>query len=310
LKTIVIPRSVTLDCGGDNSAFILYEGSGAAIAIGDSAGPTLYPRGAMRGLRIVGPGAGKGIGGAPVAGVLLGGDPAGIVTPSTFLGDEYSFYNVTVAGFDYGLMIGNGAWLNSFFTCFFGSALVGQNGIGIYNPATPQHTAAGENINFFGGAVANNTKNAMQLDDGAELYFHSTSFDYNAGPIIGANLFLGFDHCHFEGNSGAFIDNSAEPYFACIHISGGKAILQAASGKQTAWFTIADAPVAGAPGGYFHIDGVRFETGGIMPANLVNFLAKGNGARLYIGDLPLPFGSPWSALYGALAPNVKVTVVD
>jgi hypothetical protein len=309
LKTIVIPRSVTLDCGGDNAAKIIYGGTGAAIAIGDSAGPTLYPRGAMRGLRIVGPGAGKGIGGAPVAGILLGGDPSGIITPATYLGDEYSFYNVTACGFDYALELGV-TWLNSFFNCFFGSTDDGQNRIGIYNPATPNHTAGGENSHFFGGAIANNTQNAMQLDDGAPLYFHSTSFDYNNGPIIGASLCLAFEHCHFEQKAGPFIDNSANPYFAYIYISGGRAVLQAASGKQAAWFTIADAPVAGAPGGYFHIDGVRFETGGIMPANLVNFLAKGNGARLYIGDLPQPFGSPWSALYGALAPNVKVTVVD
>jgi len=274
-RTWIIPRSVSVEGASDNASIITYVGSSAAIAVGDGAGTILYPRGAMHDLRIVG----TGTGGSTI-GFLVGGDPAGVITPSTYLADEYSFYNVSVMGFHWGLEFGNNEWLIGFFNSAFTA-----NAIGIYTPATARN--CGENISFHGGVVANNLANAMQFDNFTELHFFGTSFDYNSGPIKGNYLVLEFYGCHFEQNSGAFIDNTGTTDTARVKIIGGQALWAATTGNNAAYFTIAD---SGATGAYFYLSGIQFGSQGATATQIVNFTATGGDRSLWIENLPSYWG--------------------
>lgn len=90
----------------------------------------------------------------------------------------------------------------------------------------------GENIRFFGGAMANSNQH-IGLKYDISLYFHSTSFDYTGGAvgksyiindIVGGAPVLCYDACHFEGGNAN--DGPKTYYFYCagkanISITGG-----------------------------------------------------------------------------------------
>jgi hypothetical protein len=276
--TWIIPRSVSVECSSDNASIINYVGTSAAVAIGDAAGSTLYPRGAMHNCRIRGPGT-RG----STVGLLVGGDPAGVITPNTYYADEYSFYNVTITEFHWGLELGKSTWLNSFFNCGFIA-----NAIGIYYPSAG--TNGVENDSFHGGVVANSVTNAMQIDGMAQLRFFGTSFDYNISPIIGYMLWLEFYGCHFEAPNGPFIDNTGNPGSVHIIITGGEAVFEKTSGNDVAYFNIDSC----GPGcdAQLSISGTRFQSEGRTVTQIVNYIATNmsGGGSLRIENLPPYYG--------------------
>ena len=271
-STLVIPRCLSVRGDSEISTTITSTGTTAAFDVADNQGPTLYPRGAMHDLRIIGPATS----GASI-GILLGGDPAttggGCPTTTaglgcaTWYGDQYSFYNVMVENFRYGVKLGNNAWLNAFF-----DPGIFSNGTGFYTPGPSVLTNSGENISFHGGAIANN-HGALQLDaDGLWLHFFGVSFDYNTRPIIGQRLRAEFFGCHFEGPV-PFIDNSANAGTSEIKVIGGEAVLASSKGNFDSYFKVGHC--GSGCDATFILNGTRFISGGGTVTQLVDYTVSG-----------------------------------
>lgn len=158
-----------------------------------------------------------------VTGVEIAPDASGIA--------GLTFDNLVVQQCIVGVVLRSNAYILTFnniglynnHICLADSAYIGQD-------ASISNT--GENIRFFGGAMANSNQH-LGLKFDVSLYFHSTSFDYTGGPvgksyiindITGGAPTLCYNNCHFEG--GNVNDGPKTYYFYCsgkasISITGG-----------------------------------------------------------------------------------------
>ncbi len=139
----------------------------------------------------------SGPGGATSIGLFLGGDPSGRFAPAGNFANALSFYNLRVQNFHNGIQFGNNAFLDSFF-----SALIANNGNGVYIPSGVTNT--GEAVSFYGGAMGNGSIGICNLA-GAQIFVFGMSFDYNGNAVKMFGGQLTAAGVHFEQNGGPFV---------------------------------------------------------------------------------------------------------
>lgn len=111
-----------------------------------------------------------------------------------------SFEHVFVQGFRDQFVLQDKSWCITWTKCFLRQAC--RHALNIEAVID-----AGENYNFFGGAIADvrnaaGDASAVYSTPGsnADIYFHSTSFDYNDYAFDYNSGVIGFHGCHIEGN--------------------------------------------------------------------------------------------------------------
>ncbi len=198
-STLMLPRGITIEGDGINvSVLRCIDPIKACIVFADHGGGSL-PRimqGGLRDLTLSGNGTSS-------VGVYLGGDPAGIVSPRDWFGDDIAIQNVEVTGFGNNIQLGNNSFLETFGNVLIYSAVRH----GFFEPAGIGN--AGENVRFFGGQFNNNAIPIELNNVFGDTYFYGTSFDFNFRPSTGEFLFATFYGCHFEQARGPFIETSS-----------------------------------------------------------------------------------------------------
>lgn len=97
--------------------------------------------------------------------------------------------NVSINGFNHGLVLGSGVW-----GADLSGVSIGNGNVGIYIP--PGTKDAGELSAFVGGTIYNNAVAGLDEESNVELTFFGTRFDFNNQQMIlnGPTTFSG----HFE----------------------------------------------------------------------------------------------------------------
>ena len=127
---------------------------------------------------------------------------------------DATYVDLTAYGFNYGVEIGNYSWLNTWI-----NPQLLNDGTGWYCP--PSLTDAGENMNIFGGALAND---AVGLDtEGCEVSSTSTSFDFETESVANVNgtLRLVDSHVEFDTLSGALFNLGGSNSYENFTAEGG-----------------------------------------------------------------------------------------
>ncbi len=132
-----------------------------------------------------------------VDGVYLG-LPSGMAAGSTA---HVDFDTLTIEGFRDDLVIGDQTWDNSFYGCKIAASWQ----YGVYVNTI---TNAGENIHFWGGVIYNCHKSddsayglCIETASNPDIYFHSTSFDFNDCNYLQHDGHLVFAGAHFEDDN-------------------------------------------------------------------------------------------------------------
>ena len=201
--TIVKPRCTLIDL---NQSTILWVGTaGQAIVVADnySGGPASL--GSIRNGRIFG-GTGQTI--STSNGIFLGGDPAGVISPSTALATNQTFYDLDVQNFKDDFIVGN----NTYVDTWVGGVIALSSEAGIHFKSGTTNT--GENFALIGVDFGNNQSHDILVDSNAsaEINATGTSFDYAGGDSISSagSLYFNASSSHFERNVGAkFINCSS-----------------------------------------------------------------------------------------------------
>lgn len=269
---VTVPRDVTLRGHGVDCSEIVCHAATAAIVYADTDGTTKYRKGGLRDLTIYGPGITT-----ACVGMYLGGDPAASISPSASYADHLRHEHVKITNCGVGIKYANNAFLNTFL-----SFNVTGNGTAFLAATSGGGTPivnAGENMAFWHTVFGNNTK-PLQLDNAfGDHYFHGCSFDFNNGASTGDWFIAEFLSCHFEQNSGLFIDASASTS-AYIRISGGQVLLNASSGTTAAFFDV------GGANSSLWAEGIDlFANTGHTVTQAFNFTATGSEKSLYIGPM-------------------------
>lgn len=177
--------AVGFDGNGSKLTSSMTTSGSAAITISSVVNGANYAgnRVPYRHISLVGPGSSS----VNWAGYNLG--TTGILLKAS----NISIESPNITGYNNGILYGNNAYMVSVF-----DPQIYANYYGVLFPFVPL-SDAGENLNFTGGSVFNNTRGFE--DDGgsaSEFHFDATSFDYNGTQIIpnGADT---FDHIHLEG---------------------------------------------------------------------------------------------------------------
>ncbi len=259
--TIVKPRCVILrgqgaGAGGARGGTVLRwtPPSGVALAIGDAAGPSVYPIGGVSNLTLVGPGRTT-----ETYGLWLGGDPLGAVLPPGAFAESQGIRGLRITQFGTGVEWANNAWVER-----FDHDAIFANGVGVNATAGAVNSA--EQNDFVADNIFNNAGAAIAANE--DFNFVGTSFDFNGAPSVGAE----FTDCHFEQQSGLFIKGPGAT------ISGGFAFLDATSGKDRALFE-----ASGPRPGEWHISGLY--VGSNHPVSEVLDWRLPAGSKLFISDL-------------------------
>lgn len=178
-------------------ARVMIEGNGATLSGTNMLGshllkfdaPSAQPMFGTRhrdlsNISIVGPGENAG---SNLTGLLISGE-------SSSRSPRPSFRALNINGFTKGLEFINRAYL-----CQFYSIAVYNCKRGIVQQAGAD---AGENISFFGGAIYNCGEYCLQtVDDSAQLFFHSVSFDYTPRIALIEKGQVILTDCHIEGRA-------------------------------------------------------------------------------------------------------------
>ena len=187
-----------------NGAHLRYLGTGfAAVEAGLTTPATLNATGGISNLWLEGPGYSNGS-----VGLLVGGDPSGLVVPSTYVAYQQNNYNVTIENFQYGVMFGGYSSLDS----FHGGNIM-NNGVNVWVPGNTR--GAGENYDFY-GVLLNNAYTAGIIDDlCAEVKMYGGGIDYTGGspgqPFYQGNKLAITGACvNFEGH-GVHIEQAGGP---------------------------------------------------------------------------------------------------
>lgn len=115
-------------------------------------------------------------------GILVSGDHAYSMT----------FRDVSIAGFDTQVDLGNNTYLMHFERVFFNNANL--YGVRMDNPSN-----AGENIGFTSCTFSGGPGTGVYVNkSGAAFYFNHCSFDYIARAVWQRAGFMSFSQCHFE----------------------------------------------------------------------------------------------------------------
>lgn len=279
------PRCIRLAAEPPGSVVLLYTGAGAALVVGDMAGPSLYRAGGLSGITLEGPGPTS-----QTIGVYLGGDPGGVVDSPEDYADFQSFEDVDVRGFGVGFTFGNNAWLISWTRCE-----IDRNGTGLLWPSGL--TNAGENLSIYQSAVFNNAGPGMELH-GGEWYAVGLSADFNGagdGPALVGNSFrLTCFGCHLEQDVGSLVSTSG-PGESDVALYGGWLALDSPYSTDRAMVAI-----AGDNSGLLVIS-TAF-TSGHPVDEAVCFTAQGDRRSLTILSVALGADGPLGRLINPMPP--------
>ena len=191
----------------------------------------VIPTGSLSDLRLVGPGASS-----STIGVYIGGDPAGVISPSASFGDHQNFNRVGIWYFGKGVQWGKNAWDDSFH-----ESVITDNGTGIYYSTDMPDRNSGESISFYSTSIQNNTVQGINLVGYSDFYFYGSRCDYNAtcGTVNGAAT-AHFYGMHFEQGSNTMltVGNAGPDGRLNVYIDGGQIILSRASGTDAQVFNV------------------------------------------------------------------------
>lgn len=230
--SIVKPRCVFIDFAGST---LTYTGSTQAIKVYDTiaSGTIFYYPGGLRNGNLVGPSNSSG----SSVGLYLGGDPAGVISPTNGQCQLQSFENMHIHNFFRGVQYGQNAYLMT----FHGGDII-SNGTGVYYPS---NAGASENVSYEAIQINNNQNSGIQNDAGAEFNIRGGGIDYNgqassaSGPaisgtstgIFGSIYLYGV---HMEQTSGAIINFGSSTAAVFVSVTGGRMALTGTSGTTAA----------------------------------------------------------------------------
>jgi hypothetical protein len=236
--------------------------------------PHVYDQGGISNLTLSGPGPGTSQTGS--MGIMIGGDPAGIITPTNFVAFTMALHNVHVRSYGCGLNFGL-----AFQIAVFGGTLE-NNFTGACFQAGPG--SGGENFNFHGTQIINNIKYGIRADStgAVELNLYGVSLDYNGQvDTTGAQIFINNVYSlnifggHFENHFTPYIVVPAGPNQATINISDVRFTLANLSPTPINLPSIIQ--VAGTSS-IVHIDGLSFNNlspAATLPASLIDYTPAG-----------------------------------
>lgn len=208
----VLKSQRLVGAGNPASEIRCMQAARACIVVSDPSGA--YMIGGIADLLLHGPGSAT-----SSIGVYLGGDPAGVVSPSADYADSETFTGVGIAGFGTGIRFGNNVWSLK----IIGSQIYG-NGTGINSP--PGVSNSGEAISISAGSgIFNNSGAAIKADSG-EFFVSDSSIDYNGLVASGSNIKIYATNDHFEQKVGPFFFN---PYGTVDLVMRGVTFLDASS---------------------------------------------------------------------------------
>jgi hypothetical protein len=183
---------------------IKYTGTSAAVAVYSAHSFSIVDRhGSMEKMCIDGPGHLT-----TSIGLYMGGDPAGVITPTDSEAARLVFRDIRVSGFGTGLKHGNHFYLNT-----FDNAQIVRNGVGLLAPTGTFN--AGENVRWIGGLFADNLNGDVELNGVLQPRFFATSFDYQYDPMVhsyavkGTAVSAEFHGCHFEKQYGPIMESTS-----------------------------------------------------------------------------------------------------
>ncbi len=214
--TINKPLCVTIEGHGSGTRLI-YGGTTTAISIGTALVPGTPPlNGGLSSFSITTPDyGGITLPTSGAIGIYLGGVPP----DETAYGQYQDINNVEVGGFNYGVVMGN----NAFYETFTNVQIEGNN-IGVTEPGTYD---AGEQIRFYSGLMANLGPAFQDANFENKLFgvaIDFNNFDYSTG--IGSteiiNAAITCYGCHFEIGNGQFYSGatSFSAYDSVFFIDG------------------------------------------------------------------------------------------
>jgi len=268
------------------------EGDGAVINVSTGTDPflvfaalpnfslvTIYTHGGISGnINFVGPGAG--VGTSSSAGIWIGGDPAGVITPSSYQAFQMTFTNFHLQKFGCGVTLGT-----VFQIAFLGGTFDG-------NYAGVCGVAAGEDINFHGTQIINNIQYGIYAPNaGQEYSLYGVSLDYNGQtlPTTGAQIYI---NAPYSMNIfGGHFENHYTP-FIVVPAGSGSGTINISNTRITMSNSIAGTPesyiVMGGTNSVLNVNNLSINnvsSVAYLPASLVNYNAAGGNNYLSVKGL-------------------------
>lgn len=246
--------------------------------------PETYTPGGISNMTFQGPG--SGITGS--IGMMIGGDPAGVLTPATYFSFLQKFDNIHFSAFGCAINFGNGFMIN------FTGGVIENNNIGVCFTIP---NVALENINFHGTQIDNNATYGFYSPTStvfSEINLYGVSLDYNGqsvtpgGAVVANNMQFSMFGGHIESRRGPFISLTGK---GVMTINGPSFNL--VDGSATVWpsfISIAGADILAS------LSNINASIGtGASVANFVNWTATGTHSRLFIDGFQYRFnGTPLS----------------
>lgn len=318
------------DVPGYPGTALVYTGTGVGLVIADNSN-TDRDNGGLRHIGIFGPAAS-----GSTIGVYVGGDPAGVISPSTDTAPQQTIYDAYISGFGIGLKVGN----NASFLTIDGNTSFDDDGIGYEFPSGI--SGSSEQQRLINLQFTNNLNGSVVSDAAAnsgDIRFIGDSFDYSNGAtstqttpvttpeVSGGGIFVG---CHFEHWNGPFIDNTT--YGGNIDVVDSKFLEQSTAavtdpemikdGNANAGVTlknngyisahtttyVLDYTYPGTPGTNYAVPAITISNalGGIYSTNiglLSNLAANGSGQAIANAT----YNSGFSVSNGFYVPNTLAT---
>jgi hypothetical protein len=241
---VTVPMGVTFAGQGSfGCATLQYTGTSVALVIASAVpggGVNLsLRRGGLRDIQVLGPGNCTSAPPSGSIGVYMGGDPAGVISPSAYQGEHLYFSNATVQCFDTGLQLGNNAYNSAFF-----EMSIQNNNRGVYMPTGV--TNSGSNMDFHDGIFLSNFIAGVETDTGSQNFnFFGTQFEFNTAGVTGSTVSAFFFGVHFENQAdsgcatcGPFISINNSAAFVKIGLSNCTGTYDASTGTLGSMFLL------------------------------------------------------------------------
>jgi len=220
--TIVIPLNVIFD--GQGAKITRAATSGASIVIGTAGGSCnfcWFNVGGVSNLVLGGPGYSTG---HTDIGVYMGGDPAGILSPSTNYAGDAILSHVEITGFKTGYTYGNNTWQIA-----IKDSTINQNYDGILTPGSATNT--GELMKVFNTNISNNSHCGFDLvGQQDEWAMYGGALDYNgSSQVCGTTGWLDLFSVHMENYTGPFVNMSGA---SILRMHGGSIVAVQNTGSE------------------------------------------------------------------------------
>jgi hypothetical protein len=274
--TIIKPNCVTIE---GNGAQIVYLGKTMAIAeAGFLSDSYANVTGGINNLWLQGPGSHLGAGFGDTTGLLIGGDPSGVVVPSDYGAYAQLNQNLHIEGFHTGIMLGGFSSLNSQM-----GGEISNNYQGIWAPNNT--VGAGEQFDLYAVVINNNYQTGILNDIGYEIKQYGGSIDYTGGvpgqpfyagnkfALSGTNVAYEGHGVHFEQDSGPIINMVGNS--SILSLFGGTVYESARPGSSKAFLQVFGL------NNEIVLDGVDFQADHPM-AELIDWNGTGTAGSLTI----------------------------